>query len=349
MKKRIIAAVLTAVLAVSMTACAGAEGAVPDGWYSFMLICNEGMNNDKGNAGNTIMVVSMNPETGDTRLMSFTWDTFIEYEGYDVPQRLDMPYRNGGAEEAMKVFNDNFGMDLTHFLSLNYLNLASLIDSYGGVKVDITRAERNALNGMVASKKRELQAQESSGMLTQIAIELMADEYQLNTYGPDTLLNGLQAVGYGWLQYDSVYNCCGREAAVIADLFDSLYESVAEKVLLYVNDVEKPDEESGKRIINLDGMTEEDFEFLKKELSPIFDKSYHNLSEDEIREMSLAIMKTAYRAAREGVNIFEDVNHIVLPIEAKDQNYTSIAGQQGILIDNEANIEAIRDFLYGKE
>ena len=85
--------------------------------------------------------------------MSFTWDTFVDYEGYDVPQKLDMPYRNNGPEEAMKVFNDNFGMNMAYYLSLNYLNLASLIDEYGGVAVDVTRAERNALNGMVGSKR----------------------------------------------------------------------------------------------------------------------------------------------------------------------------------------------------
>ena len=134
-----------------------AEETPGDGeWVNFLLVCNEGMNNAGGNAGNTLMVVAMNPDTGDIRLMMFTWDTFVDYEGYDLPQKIDMPYRNNGPEETMKVFNDNFGLDITRFLSLNYLNLASLIDTYGGVEVDISRAERNALNGMVYSKKENI-------------------------------------------------------------------------------------------------------------------------------------------------------------------------------------------------
>ena len=132
-----------------------AEAAGSD-WVDFILICNEGMNNDKGNAGNTIMLVAINRNTGRINLVSFTWDTFIDYDGYDAPQKLDMPYRNNGPEELIRVFNNNFDTGITRYLSLNYLNLASLIDDYGGVDVDISIAERNALNGMVASKKIRL-------------------------------------------------------------------------------------------------------------------------------------------------------------------------------------------------
>ena len=104
------------------------ETEISSDWISFLLICNEGMNNDKGNAGNTLLVAGMNPALGQIRLMMFTWDTFVDIEGYDVPQKLDMPYRNNGPEGAMKVFNENFGLNINHYLSLNYLNMASLID-----------------------------------------------------------------------------------------------------------------------------------------------------------------------------------------------------------------------------
>ena len=87
------------VLNVSM-----ADETIPEanerGWVDFFLICNEGMKNDGGNAGNTLMIVSMSPSTGMIKLMPFTWDTFIRYRGYDVPQKIDMPFRNNGPEET---------------------------------------------------------------------------------------------------------------------------------------------------------------------------------------------------------------------------------------------------------
>ncbi len=321
--------------------------AAADEWFTFLLVCNEGMNNDKGNAGNTMMIVSMAPDDGRIRLLEFTWDTFVEYEGYDVPQRLDMPYRNGGAEEVMKVFDDNFGMDIDLFLSLNFLNLAELINDYGGVTVDLTRAERNALNGMVASKKWTLKSKVGTGLLSQAVIDMLADEYYLEDFGPETHLNGLQGVGYGWLQYDSVYNCCERELEVIASLFGSVADVLTKEIVFYTDETGKPDNTDGKYAINLDNMTADEEQFLRQAIDPIFEKSYHNLTEEQIRLISLAMARAAYAAARQGVNIFETVDCLVLPLEAKEE-YQIIAGAKGHIIDTEANKAAIMEFLYGE-
>lgn len=326
-----------------------AEGDVKDDdWVTFLLICNEGMNNEKGNAGNTLMVAGMNPVLGKIRLMMFTWDTFIDYEGYDVPQKLDMPYRNAGPEEAMKVFNDNFGLNITHYLSLNYLNLASLIDEYGGITVDISRAERNALNGMVGSKKIRLQEEAASGLLGQVVIDLLAKDYYLNDFGPDTRLNGLQAVGFGWLQYDSVYNCCKRDAEVVEGLFHSASVYMSQHVAFYTNDTGMPENLEGRRAINLDDITEEDYAFLRQLIDPIFRMSTNNMEEDEIRSITIALAHVSYQANREGVNILDFLRSTILPLEAT-KPYDTVAGAQGHVVDKEANKAAIEEFLYSDE
>ena len=343
--KKIVALVMALCL---LAGCALAEETdEKSDWVNFLLICNEGMNNSQGNAGNTLMVVALNPTTGKIRLMMFTWDTFVDYPGYDVPQKLDMPYRNNGPEEAMKVFNENFGTDISLYMSLNYLNLASLIDTYGGITVDITRAERNALNGMVGSKKERLQEQAASGTMSQQTLDMLAQEYYLTDFGPDVKLNGLQAVGFGWLQYDSVYNCCEREVRVVANLFHSVSTTVAEKVVFYTDASGYPEDAEGRRAINLDDVTDDDYVFLLEIISPIFQMSYNNLSDDDIYSISLALAKVAYEASRQGVDIFDNLEWTVLPLEAQDE-YDIIAGTQGHLVDKEANAAAIAEFLYSE-
>ena len=342
---------LTAVLLILcfMPMIAAAENSIEtQGWVDFLLICNEGMNNDKGNAGNTLMIVSMNPEKGKIRLLMFTWDTFIDYEGYDVPQRLDMPYRNNGPEEAMKVFNANFGMNIEYYMSLNYLNLAEMIDDFGGIEVDVSRAERNALNGMVASKKNQLLAMVGTGLLTQAIVDMLAQEYYLNEFGPSTHLNGLQAVGFGWLQYDSVYNCCNREVKVIAGLFKSCGTTIEQKIALYTNATGYPDNVNGRHVINLDDVTESDYMFIRQQMDPIFRKSSNNLPEEKIRSISIALARVAYMASRQGVNIFDSLKHMVLPLEAT-QEYDIVAGAKGHIVDKEANSAAIEEFLYQED
>lgn len=352
MKKTSILIKMTALLLLlcllPFAATAEATEEKTSDWESFLLICNEGMNNDKGNAGNTLMVAAMEPNLGKIHLMMFTWDTFIDYEGYDVPQKLDMPYRNNGPEEAVIVFNENFGLNINHYLSLNYLNLASLIDEYGGINVDITRAERNAINGMVGSKKIRLQEEVASGSLSQTVIDLLAQEYYLNDFGPNTHLNGLQAVGFGWLQYDSVYNCCERDAKVVAALFHSAGSYIADKVALYTNESGIPEDDYGRRPINMDDITEEDYQFLRQQIAPIFQMSVNNMEEDEIRTITLALARIAYQAEREGVSIFDLIRSTVLPLEAT-KPYDFVAGTQGHLIDKEANIQAVKEFLYSED
>ena len=315
-----------------------------DDWVTFLLICNEGMNNEKGNAGNTLMVVAMNPVLGKIRLMMFTWDTFIDYEGYDVPQKMDMPYRNNGPEEAVKVFNDNFGLNIQYYMSLNYLNLASLIETYGGVTVDVSRAERNALNGMVGSKKIRLQEEVAGGLLEQAVIDLLAQDYYLNDFGPETHLNGLQAVGYGWLQYDSVYNCCERDAEVIAAFFHTVSTYMSQHIVFYTNKAGLPDS-AGRRAINLDEMSEDDYAFIKELVQPIFQMSTNNLEEENIHSIILALAHVSYQASREGVDILDFLKTSVFPLEAT-LPYDTVAGAKGHLVDKEANIAAMQEFLY---
>ena len=339
---------LTLALILLPTFALAEETPTGDDWVNFFLMCNEGMTNEGGNVGNTMMIVGMNPNTGKIRLMMFTWDTFVDYEGYDVPQLISMPFRNNGPEETMKVFDQNFNMNIDNFISLNYLNLASVIDAFEGVNVDVSRAERNALNGMVASKQWSLQQQADSGLLTQMAIEMLAKEYYLNEYGPNTHLNGLQAVAYGWLQYDSVYNCCQREVRVNADLFNSVAQSINERVVFYENDADYPEGINGRRVINLDEMSDDDVSFLRELVDPIFQMSYNNLSEEEIEGISLTLARLGYHASRQGVNIFDSLETKIFPLEALNK-YDMVAGTEGHLVDAEANSAAMKAFLYKED
>ena len=346
------AAVLIALLMTAGTAALSFADEAPGNngdWVNFYLMCNEGMSNRGGNSGNTIMVVAMNQKTGTIRLMSTTWDTFVEYEGYDYPQRLDMAYRNRGPEESLKVFTSNFDIGVDLFMSLNFLNLATLIDSYGGVTADVTRAERNALNGLVSTKKEDIQAMKDSNLLDQVMVELLANEYYLTDFGPETKLNGLQAVAFGWLQYDSVYNCCEREMEIVGNLFKKVGAELHQKVVFYDNTATSvPRIDDGRRVINLDDITQEDLDFLRTAISPIFDMTYNNLPEEDIISITLALARVSYLASRQGANIMDQMEARVFPLEAKDPVDT-VAGQKGHIVDFEANSKAMKEYLYADD
>ncbi|MDO4547088.1 MAG: LCP family protein [Clostridia bacterium] len=313
---------------------------------TFMLICNEGMQNDSGDVGNTIMLIHMLPDTGIVKQVMLNWDMFVDYPGYDLPQLFDHPFRVGGPEETLRIFNENFDMDVQSYLSINFLNLASLIDYYGGVTLDVTREERNALNDMVGSKRREIEVALGSLELDATLFDALFETYYLDSYGSDVHLSGLQAVGYGWLQYDSVANCCLRDVKVIAQLFFQVEKTAEQRLVFYDSESGEPDVSDGRFAINLDDMSQEDAEQIERVIRPIFDESAHNLTSEQRDEISLAMIRSVYEANKAGIEQFEQIEYIVLPLEYQ-QEYTTIGGIDGHVIDKQANIHALRQFLQG--
>jgi len=83
-------------------------------------------------------------------------------------------------------------------------------------------------------------------------------------------------------------------------------------------------------------------------MDPIFQMSFNNLPEEEIESISTALAKVAFEAARQGVNIFDSIQFMVLPLEAKDE-YDIVAGAKGHIVDKEKNTAAIEEFLFAED
>ena len=65
--------------------------------------------------------------------------------------------------------------------------------------------------------------------------------------------------------------------------------------------------------------------------------------------LTLALARIAYAGAKQGVDVFTaGLETMVLPLEARNE-YDIVAGAKGHLIDKQANIEAIEEFLYKED
>ena len=70
--------------------------------------------------------------------------------------------------------------------------------------------------------------------------------------------------------------------------------------------------------------------------------------EENTRLTSIQAWRQTSTASRSGVNIFDNLDHTVLPLEAKNP-YDNIAGAEGHVIDMDANKAAIEAFLYPED
>lgn len=92
-----------------------------------------------------IMVVSINAESGQIKLVSILRDTWVELPDYGW-DRINAAYSYGGVELAMKTVNETFALDIQNYVILEFSDLEAIIDRLGGVDVNLTLQEIRFIN-----------------------------------------------------------------------------------------------------------------------------------------------------------------------------------------------------------
>ena len=137
----------------------------------------------KSTRSDTIMIASVNQDTGACKLVSVYRDTYLNLSN-DTYNKCNAAYAKGGPEQAINMLNMNLDMNITDFVTVGFAGLTDTIDALGGVYIDVDDAEINHLNNyqlcMAEDLKRSYTPVTSTG-------------YQL--------LDGLQATGYCRIRY----------------------------------------------------------------------------------------------------------------------------------------------------
>ena len=93
----------------------------------------------------SIIIVSVDKNNNIVKLTSILRDSYVAIEGHKN-QKITHAYAFGGAELAIKTINQNFGMNITDYATINFYKLADAIDILGGIDIEVTEAERKHLN-----------------------------------------------------------------------------------------------------------------------------------------------------------------------------------------------------------
>lgn len=132
----------------------------------------------KGSRSDTIMIASVNLDTGDIRLVSVYRDTYMNI-GTDEYKKCNAAYSEGGAEQAIKMLNMNLDMDIKDFVSVGFRGVVEVVDGLGGVYIDVDEEELKYINNYQIS-----------------LAELLKCDYQAVTQPGLQLLDGIQATAY---------------------------------------------------------------------------------------------------------------------------------------------------------
>lgn len=84
----------------------------------------------------TIILASINPSQGTVSLVSFPRDLFVTIPGYGQ-DRINTAYERGGFKKLAATLEYNFGLQVDHYVLINFSNFKRIIDSLGGLDVEV--------------------------------------------------------------------------------------------------------------------------------------------------------------------------------------------------------------------
>ena len=115
---------------------------------NILLIGVDTLQEDANGRSDTMILVHVNPETADIRMVSFLRDLYVPIPGVGKT-RLNAAYVHGGEELLKQTLSDNFGVTVDHTVTVHFSMLADLVDQLGGIEIEVTSAERSQINKLL--------------------------------------------------------------------------------------------------------------------------------------------------------------------------------------------------------
>ena len=134
----------------------------------------------------SMILVSMNSRTKEITMTSFMRDVYVEIpnNGYG---KLNAAYSYGGPELLMDTLEENYDISIDDYVMITFAACAKMIDAVGGVKLELSDDEAQAVNEILISEVNEIMGDDR--------------EDDLLDGGGKLKLDGKQALSYSRIRY----------------------------------------------------------------------------------------------------------------------------------------------------
>jgi len=204
---------------------------LPDTWLNVLLLGTDERYLDQNARTDTMIICSINKTTGEVKLSSIMRDTAIEVSGvskkYDGTYRINAANYFGGPKYAIKTVNQCLDLNIQYYVLVNFFGFQKIAQALGGVTLDITEAEMNEINVRAVE-------QAWAGYYAGInEDDLVEANVYLETYGPNTHLNGRQTLAYARIRkLDSDASRTGRQQRVLEALLGQLRTKTMPEIMM---------------------------------------------------------------------------------------------------------------------
>ncbi len=151
-----------------------------------------------------VMILTVDSRRHKLKMTSLMRDSYVNIEGYGY-DKLAHAYAYGGPELAVRTINQGFGLDIEDYVTVNFYEMAGIVDAFGGVELELTGDEMREVNQNLWNLAREAEREGGDAKVRDkdyfTAIDGTHNMIDGEYVGGKVRLNGNQAVAYSRIRY----------------------------------------------------------------------------------------------------------------------------------------------------
>jgi len=117
-----------------------------DNVVNILLIGSDSRGTGDEGRSDAMILLSISDRTDKIYMTSLLRDMYVEIPGHKG-NRLNAAYSLGGAELLMETIEHNFDIEVNRYVMVNFEAFAKLVDSVGGIELELTSQEIEYVNG----------------------------------------------------------------------------------------------------------------------------------------------------------------------------------------------------------
>lgn len=107
-----------------------------------------------GERSDSLMVVRVNPIDNQAAILSFPRDMWVKQAGSNRSNRINANFEKKNPNRLIRNLKANFGINIDHYINVDFCAFAAIVDAVGGVRVPFTYKAQDKMTGFKVLRAR---------------------------------------------------------------------------------------------------------------------------------------------------------------------------------------------------